>query len=271
VWYGKSYYRQLIGNHTLAFDWCHFWWPWSTLEGHFSLGCHFPVHFSYPWHAFASHGLPAIAELVVQCVLLNAHKHHVVDTSSLSVCSAWLLCQVSVSMCPVDSAPSLEVYYFLSLTLTVCMSVSPSVTVLLQIDSSFLFLDGIEPFFDRQFSMWHSTKIFFDFWFRPLNPKIYSPKFGTKSPICRLVWQIDRKCLWLLGGFLGWPIQWNHAKCCGADPCCHGNDILANFGYVFHKIVYKLACMPYTPDMFGPTRGDDQGGQSLLPWQRHLH
>ena len=53
---------------TLAFDWCHFWWPWtfwSTFEGHFSLGCHFHVHFSYPWHAFASHGLPAIAELLV--------------------------------------------------------------------------------------------------------------------------------------------------------------------------------------------------------------
>jgi len=65
VWYGKSYYRQLIGNHTLAFDWCHFWWPWSTFEGHFSLGCHFRVHFSYPWHAFSSHGLPAIAELLV--------------------------------------------------------------------------------------------------------------------------------------------------------------------------------------------------------------
>ena len=31
----------------------------------FSLGCHFHVHFSYPWHAFASHGLPAIAELLV--------------------------------------------------------------------------------------------------------------------------------------------------------------------------------------------------------------
>jgi len=27
----------------------------------FSLGCHFHVQFSYPWHAFASHGLPAIA------------------------------------------------------------------------------------------------------------------------------------------------------------------------------------------------------------------
>jgi len=31
----------------------------------FSLGCDFHVHFSYPWHAFASHGLPAIAELLV--------------------------------------------------------------------------------------------------------------------------------------------------------------------------------------------------------------
>ena len=30
VRYCKSYYRLLIGNHTLAFDWCHFWWPWST-------------------------------------------------------------------------------------------------------------------------------------------------------------------------------------------------------------------------------------------------
>jgi len=31
----------------------------------------------------------------------------------------------------------------------------------LQIASSFLFLDEIEPFFGRQFSMWHSTKLFF--------------------------------------------------------------------------------------------------------------
>jgi len=36
----------------------------------FSLGCHFHVHFSYPWHAFASHGLPAIAELLVLFLLL---------------------------------------------------------------------------------------------------------------------------------------------------------------------------------------------------------
>ena len=54
AWFSKNYYRPLIGNHSLAFDWCHFWWPWSTFEGHFSLGCHFYVHFSNPWHAFAS-------------------------------------------------------------------------------------------------------------------------------------------------------------------------------------------------------------------------
>ena len=61
----KSYYRVLTWHHTLAFDWCHFWWPWSTFEGHFSLGCHFNVHFSNLWQAFASRGLPAIAELLV--------------------------------------------------------------------------------------------------------------------------------------------------------------------------------------------------------------
>ena len=54
----------LIGNHALAIDRCHFLWPWSTFEGHFSLGCHFHVHFSNLWHAFASCGLPAIAELL---------------------------------------------------------------------------------------------------------------------------------------------------------------------------------------------------------------
>jgi len=63
---GKSYYRVLIGNHTLAFDSCHFWWPWSTLESHFSLVCHFHVYFSNLWQAFGSRGLPAIAELLVR-------------------------------------------------------------------------------------------------------------------------------------------------------------------------------------------------------------
>ena len=78
----------------------------------------------------------------------------------------------------------------------------------------------------------HKT-LFFDFWFRPPTPKIDSPKFGQKSPIPRLVWQIDRRCLRLIGGFRRWPSQWNRTKCGGAAPCCHGNENLANLGYFF--------------------------------------
>ena len=29
---------------------------------------------------------------------------------------------------------------------------------------------------------------------------------------------------------LAWPIERNHAKCCGADPYCHGNEIWARRG-----------------------------------------
>jgi len=56
--------------------------PEMTLDGNYALrcithmffgakvvsayiGCHFHVHFSNPWHALASHGLPALAELLV--------------------------------------------------------------------------------------------------------------------------------------------------------------------------------------------------------------
>jgi len=68
---------------------------------------------------------------------------------------------------------------------------------------------------------------FFDFWCSPPNPQNLLPKIWTKLPISRFVWQIDWRCFGLPGGFRGWPIQWNHAKCCGADPCCHGNKIWA--------------------------------------------
>ena len=51
VWYGKGYcsYRKSYTSFR-----CPFWWPWSTFEGHFSLGCHFHVHFSNLWQAFMS-------------------------------------------------------------------------------------------------------------------------------------------------------------------------------------------------------------------------
>ena len=43
--------------------------------------------------------------------------------------------------------------------------------------------------------------LFFDFWSRPPNAQNLIPKICTKSPISRLVWQIDRICLGLPGGF----------------------------------------------------------------------
>jgi len=42
-------------------------------EGHFSLGCHFHVHFSNLFQAFASRGLPAIAELLVIAVAVMVY------------------------------------------------------------------------------------------------------------------------------------------------------------------------------------------------------
>jgi len=93
--------------------------------------------------------------------------------------------------------------------LPACPSVCLSVT-LLQIASSFFVSQWNRAILCRQFSMWHSTK-------RCSNANNLLPKICncTKSPISRLVWQIDWRCLSLPGGFRGWPIQWNHAKCCG--------------------------------------------------------
>jgi len=66
--------------------------------------------------------------------------------------------------------------------------------------------------------------LFLDFGFRPPNAQNLLPKIWSKSTISWLVWQIDRRCFGLPGGFWGWPIQSNHVKCCGADSCCHGNE-----------------------------------------------
>ena len=134
----------------------------------------------------------------------------------------------------------------------------------------------------------HYKTFFFDFCLRPPNAQNLLPKICTKSPISRLVWQIDRRCFGLPGvfgdgrfngtmqnvlgptlvamatkfrlflhkiayksaymaerqemfgptrGFRGWPIQWNHAKCCGAATCCHGNEIWARRG---DPVAYRL-------------------------------
>ena len=127
---------------------------------------------------------------------------------------------------------------------SVCLCVCLFVTMLLQIDSSFLFLYGIEPFrhlvISSSLHVAHYETKFFDFWFRPPNAQNLLHKICncTKSPISRLVWQIDRRCLHLPGGFRGWPIHWNHAKCYGADLVAMtttfglGTEILSPTGFL---------------------------------------
>jgi len=67
------------------------------------------------------------------------------------------------------------------------------------------------------------------------------------SDVCRLcrfvlwlVWQADRRCLRLPGGFRGWPIQWNHAKCCGANACCNDNEIWHKRG---DPVTFPIVCL----------------------------
>ena len=149
-----SYYRLLIGNHTLAFDWSYFWWPWSTLEGHFSLGCHFHLHFSNPWHAFASHGLPATAELLVFMFLLFILKH-LVSHYWPPLCSAMRSIIVSVRLC-----------------LSVCVSAEREKLLL-------LFRPLIR--IGEIFGMIQWTLVF-NFWFSPWSPKI-PPEVGAAKSV----------------------------------------------------------------------------------------
>ena len=89
-----------------------------------------------------------------------------------------------------------------------CLSVCHKLQIAI-IASSFLFLDGIEPFFGRQFPMTRSAKLvslIFDL--GPIKPKIYSPKLHkiAYNSAC-MADGLDRRCLGLPGGFRGWLIQ----------------------------------------------------------------
>jgi len=177
------------------------------------------------------------------------------------LCTRYMPCQFCLS---VDSALSLGVYYFLSLTLSVCMSVM----LLLQIASSFLFLDGIQPFFASQFSMWHSTKLFsliFDL--GPVTPNIYSPKFALAQITYNSACMTDRPEMFAPSrGFSGMADSMEPCTMLWGRPLLPWQRNFGKFGLFFVKITYKLACMPDRPDMFGPT-GETTRGRSLLSWQ----
>jgi len=84
------------------------------------------------------------------------------------------------------------------------------------------------------------------------------PKIYTKNRLytSRLVWQIDQRCLGLPGGFRGWPIQWNHAKCCGptlvvmATKFGLGAEIQSPTGLFYSNFTVTVNSNPKKNDQF---------------------
>jgi len=130
-----------------------------------------------------------------------------IDCACASVCLSVCL------VCLLVSAPSQGVYYFLSMT--VCLSsVAPSVTANFKLIFLFCFLTELSHFLAVISPYGTLQNVVLRFWFRPPNAQNLLSKFWQKWPITRLVRQINRRRLGLLGGFWGWWIQWNHTKCC---------------------------------------------------------
>jgi len=160
------------------------------------------------------------------------------------LCSWFCHCHVYNNIWPQpDIIASSFILTFLTLHLTYesaifCRWLCISVRHVPSNHSSFWFFDGIQPFFGRQFSMWHSTKCcssIFDL--GPLTPKIWH-KIAYK-----LACMAGRPEMFgPTRGFSGMADSMEPYKM-WADPCCHGNEILANLRYVCTKSpISRLVC-----------------------------
>jgi len=92
----------------------------------------------------------------------------------------------------------------------------------------------------------------------PLSPKIDSPKCDTKSPITRLVWQIDQRCLGLdlLGGFRGWPngrFNGTIQNVVGPTLVAMATKIWQILGYFFLKNRFFFFVSRRNRAVFGPS------------------
>jgi len=57
------------------------------------------------------------------------------------------------------------------------------------------------------------------------TPIAMATKFGTKSAITRLVYEISRRSLRITGGFRGWAIEGCQKTSTTTNPRCYGNEI----------------------------------------------
>jgi len=114
--------------------------------------------------------------------VLTVQLHHKLPLSAKDVTSAspcvYLCVCPSVCVCwsPRLAYESIIVNNWLGVY--VCLFVCHKLQI-----ASFLFLDGIEPFFGCQFSMTPLQNVFFDFWFRPHNTQNLLPKTACDNVI----------------------------------------------------------------------------------------
>ena len=107
----------------------------------------------------------------------------------------------------------------------------------LQIDSSFSFLDGIDPFWPSVLHVALYKTLFFDFWFRPPYPK-FNPKICTKIAYNSTCMTDKPQMFAPTRGFWVWLIQFH-----GTMQNVVGRPLLLwqrNFGYARSLIAYRL-------------------------------
>jgi len=156
---------------------------------------------------------------------LLAAEHNAIETAS------------SVLFTILISTPRLRVYYFLSLTLSVCLCMCSSVCHGQTSNRFFFFVSRC-----NRAIFWPSVlhdpvyeTLFFDFWLRPHNAQNLLPKIACDNTTLprRHPWSRNRQfssCLEKVGN----PLNF------GANPCCHGNEIWPRRG---DQDAYRLVTM----------------------------
>ena len=178
-----------------SFTYLHSWWDRDTLLP-LSLSCHLvSIHqcalilfiqtlalyksFTYLLTQLVSSLCVWICQSLLERELFSSPVHFFAlsiydrwDEIFIAISSyhAWVC--VCTCVLVLISATRLGLDNFLSLTLSVCLFV----TLLLQIASSFLFLENRTIFWPSSVHVALYKMLFFDFWIRPLTPRIYSPK-----------------------------------------------------------------------------------------------
>jgi len=69
-----------------------------------------------------------------------------------------------------------------------------------------------------------------------MTPVAMATKFGTKSAITRLVYEISNRSLRPTRVYRSWAIEWRQKTSTKTNPRCYGNEI-------WEKIGYNLACI----------------------------